>query len=272
MDRITLIKAVSRNLADLVVDTTPASLSGSYIDANELIHPLVDQLRGYHFYIYSGAGNGQSRVVGSFDPTYNRIGFPQSLGSVPSINSNFILTKYWRKADYDNALDRTLGRIQLQYLEDKVATLQLVGSQYEYVVPSGFEYIHTLRLVPTGDSDYEADDETARIFELPQRYWRIEMNPLGSKIVAFDARKIAMDTVHEQYVRIMGQTKITVGTADTSTIPAKLEEYLIAGSSMLLSSQRISEDREWQSKFGIFRDMANALEPYAYTPKRGKQI
>lgn len=272
MDRITSIKAVARNLGDLVADTTGASLTGSFVDVDELIHPLTDQLRGYHFYIYSGAANGQARVVGSFNPAYNRLGFPQPFGSVPSINSNFILTKYWRKADYDNALDRAWGKAKLQYYEEKVATLALVGTQYEYVVPSGFDFINTLRIVPSGDSDYDGVDEVNNVFELTTRYWRVEMNPLGSKIISFDSRKIAMDTVDDRWVRIMGQTQVVVGTTDTSTIPSKLEEYVTNTASMLLASQRIGENREWRDKFAVFRDLSIAAEPYVYTPVRGKQV
>lgn len=272
MDRITAIKAVSRNLGDLVTDSVGASLTGSAVDVADLIHPLADQLRGYHFYIYSGAANGQARVVGSFDPDYNRLGFPQPFGSVPSVNSNFILTKYWRKSDYDNALDRAWGKAKQQYYEDKTATLAIVGTQYEYVVPSGFNFINTLRLIPSANSDYDSVDEVNNVFELPPRYWRVESNPLGTKIISFDSRKIALDTVDAQWVRIVGQTQPVVGTADTATIPSKLEEYVINTASMLLCQQKLSENREWRDRFAAFRDLSIAAEPFVYTPVRGKQV
>jgi hypothetical protein len=272
MDRITAIKAISRNLNDLVTDSVGASLTGSAVDVADLIHPLAEQLRGYHFYIYSGAANGQARVVGSFDPVNNRLGFPQPFGSVPSVNSNFILTKFWRKADYDNALDRAWGKAKLQYMEDKVATMALVPTQYEYVVPSGFDYISDLRVVPSLGSDYDEEDMVNNVFELPPRYWRLEMNPLGSKIISLDPRKVTMDTIGDRWVRIVGQTQLAVGSADTSTIPGRLEEYVLNTATMVLASQRIGEGREWRDKFGVFKGMADSLEPYIYTPARGKQV
>ena len=272
MKKIDAIKAVARNLNDLIIDSTPASITGSSAYFDVLIQPLDEQLRGKHSYIYDGAGAGQARTIGSFTASENMVGFPQSFTTLPSTNSNFLFFHKFLKDDYDNALERVEGIARLEFLEEKVATLQLAGTQYEYAVPSGYEYISTLRLVPSSNSDYDTDDEVSRFHEIPPRFWRIEANPLGSYVIAFDGRKIAMDTVNEEWVRIMGQAKPSSLGTDNATIPENLKEFLIIGASMLLSSQRISEGKEWQSKFYAFRDLYRDIKDSVFTPKRGKKV
>lgn len=274
MDRITAIKATARNLRDLVVDTIPASLTGSFIDAAKLIHPVTNQLQGRDFYIYSGAGNGQERIITGFTPANNRMTFDESFGSMPSINSNFLVFQYFQKDEYDNALDRMIGLAGFKYMQDFVATISAVGTQYEYTVPSGFAYINDIRVVPTASdaSNYTANDYTQRLFELNQRYWHIEANPLGSYLLIFDPRMIDMTVIDGNALRIRGQAKPNIGTLDTSSIPVELEEYVINGASTLLAAQRIDEGGEWKSKFQIFRDRTNELDDYIFRPKRGKPV
>ena len=272
MQRIDVIKSVARNLRDLIVDTVPASLTGTSIDATKLIHPLTGQLKGAEFYIYQGGGVGQQRVVTDFLPANNRLIFEEAFGTIPSINSSFILLKYFAKDEYDNALDRLIGNAKLQYLEDKVATLQIVASQYEYAVPSGFEYIGALKLVPSGSTDYSSDDEVDRIYTLASRYWSIHPNALGTFIIAFDPRKIDLEVIDKEWVNVIGQVQPFIGATDNATIPAPLEEYIVNGASMLLSSQRIDEAQEWRAKFQIFRDTHRTLEQYIYRSRYGKKV
>ena len=273
MNRIGAIKATSINLRDLIVDTFPSSMCATAVYCAELIQPVSDQLKGRDFYIYQSPGNGTDRIVTSFDPAYNKLGFEQPIGSYYNIQtSKFLLFDFFRKTEYDGVLDRMLGIARTKFLEDRVATLQIVGTQYEYLVPSGIDYINMLRCVPSLGSDYESIDETALIFEIAPHYWRIEPNPLGSFVLAFDARKISMDDFDEDWLRIMGQSRINIAATDNATIPAKLEEFIVAGMSMLMASQRIDENREWQSKFYMFRDMYRDLEQYVFTHRRGKPV
>ena len=271
MNRMDSIKASSRNLRDLVVDTVPASLTGSTIDADDLIHPVSGQLKGFNLYLYGGAGAGQARVITDFLPANNRV-VTRGFGSIPSTNSSIVIFEKFRKDEYDNALDRIIGIARGKYLENRVATLSIVATQYEYAVPSGFEYIRALRLVPSGYSDYDADDEVSRIFEFPHTSWRIESNPLGTFIIVFDRRKVSLDSFDEEWVRVIGQAKPFIGATDNATIPEALEEYLIQGTSMMMASQRIDENREWQAKFYMFRDMTRDLEDYIYRHRMGKKV
>ncbi len=273
MDRITAIKAISRNLHDLVVDTIPASMTGTSVDALKLIHPITNQLQGKNFYIYSGAGAGQERTIGSFNTTNRRAVFPEAFITVPSINSNFLVFTHWMKSDYDNAVDRLVGMAKLSYLQYRVATMALAATQYEYLVPSGFDYIGNLRLVPSGsDTDYAADDEVDRIFEIAPSSWLVTANPQGSYTIVFDPRKISLDSLDEEWMTITGQAKLDVAATDNATIPEDIEEYIIAGASAILASERISEGQEWKSKFSIFRQTMDNLEPYVFRHRRGKRV
>ena len=272
MNKITLIKAAARSLHDLIVDAVPVSLTGSSVMANALIQPLPRQLQGKYFYSYSGAGTGQERIIGSLNPSKREILFTEVFGSIPSVNTQFFLTEYWAKSDYDNAVERFIGKARLEFLEEKVATGAIVGSQYEYPVPSGFKYISTLRLVPSSTSDYGGDDKISRIFEIPTRYWRIERNVGGTYLITFDARLIDLDEFDDYNIKIQGQVKPDITATDNAVIPEDLEEYLISGSCALLASQRIGENQEWRTKFAMFRDDFKPLEDYIHRYGYGRKV
>ncbi len=272
MIRIDAVKAVAYNLRDLIADTIPASLAASHVDVAKLVHPITDELKGRDFYIYSGAGVGQQRTVTGFTPANNRLTFDQVFASMPSINSNFLVLDFFSKDEYDYALDRMIGAAKMRYLQEMVATIEIIGTQYEYAVPSGMEFINTFRLVPTGASDYGSDDEVSLGFELPPRYWRVEANPLGSFIVAFDRRKVDLDNYDEQWVRIMGQAKPNVAATDNATIPAEIEEYVVSGATRDMALSRIDEGKRWQTLYYNYRDMNREQEAYIFTARRGKEV
>ena len=272
MDRITAIEAVARNIGDLITDSIPASAAASHVDVARLVQSVTDQLKGRDFYVYGGAGAGQDRIVTGFVPANNRLTFEEVFTTIPSVNSTFLLFNSFTKDDYDNALDRMVGIAETKFLEEKVATMQLVATQFEYAVPSGFEYISTLRLVPSGSSDYELDDYVDRVFEFAPHLWRIEANPLGSFVITFDPRKITLDAFDADWVRVVGQAKPAVSPTDNATIPDDLEEYLIAGASALLSLRKIDEKLEWKTKFYQWRDTTKSLEESIFTYRRGKRV
>ena len=278
MNRVGAIRAISQNLGDLTIDSIVASLTATSIYAADFVFTNEKQLFGKYLYIDTGAGAGQSRVVGSLHPANKFIVFAQSFNSIPSVNSSFVITDYFRKADYDNALDRAIGIARLKYLEDRVATIQLVATQYEYAVPSGFDYITCIRLVPSSHTDYAADSEVDTIFEIPPRDFRVERNPVGSYVIIFDPRRLDMDDYNNELAHVIGQAKPVVAGSDNGTLPADLEEYLIAMSSMLLSSRRMAENQEWVRKFYMFRDEVKGrgneagLEEYIFRHGRGKRV
>lgn len=273
-DRMGIIKNCALNLYDLLVDGIPASLTGSTIDHLNLVQPLSQQLQGAYFYAYSGAGAGQERVVGSFNPTNRRICFPQVFSSLPSINTNFILTKKYPKSQYDNALNRAIGIARMKNLTEKVATLSLVATQYEYAVPTGMEYISTLRLVPSGNTDYAGDSVVDAVWEIAPRFWRIERNAGGSYTISFNPTKINLSPYDKYVVRVNGQAKPDITGTDNATVPAELEEYLTSMTSLLMTMLPDKPD----PKFAIFRDMVKGtpgnpgLEAYISSYPRGRKV
>ena len=275
---IDIIKNSALNLYDLIVDGVPASLTGSTIDHLGLLQPQSPQLQGVNLYIYSGAGAGQERIVGSFSPTNHRLCFPQVFGSVPSLNSNFILTKRFPKSQYDNAIKRAIGIARMKHFSEYVATMALAATQYEYPVPSGMEYINTLRLVPSGNTYYANDAVVDTVFEIPPRVWRIERNYGGSYVISIDPRKINLGGYDKYICRVNGQAKPDIQATDNATIPAQLEEYLTAQTSMLMAALITDQAGKADSKFYLFRDMvkgtptAPGLEDYITSHIRGKQV
>ncbi len=271
MSDISLYEAVARNMRDVAAKGN-GSATGTAFYSAAFIHPVADQLKGKSIYFYEGAGAGQMRTITKSIVGSKSIEVGVTFTTVPSTNSSFLVFNYFEAEDYENAMNRAMGWAKLRHLDEKVATTSIVPTQYEYPVPSGYEYISTLRLVPTGGSnysDYGASDEVSRLFELPSRYWRIEANPLGTFVIAFDPQKIDLNSFDGQAIRIMGQAKPDF----TGTLIAdELEEYIVNAASMLLSSQRMGEGNEWVRKFGIFRDMTKDMENVIFTHPRGKRV
>ncbi len=266
-------KAVALNLGDLLGDISPGTTSAAtYALFDELIQPQASKMKGVYAYIYSGQGAGQSRVVGSFDPSDNETMYDQPFSVVPSLNSNFLFTRHFKYGDYANAIDRMMGMARMKYLDEKVATMQIVATQYEYAVPSGHEYITAIRLVPAGNSDYVADDEVDTVFEFPPRFWRIEPNAGGSFLIAFDPRQIDLSNYGEEWVKVIGQGKPDALGTDNAVVKTDLEEYIVAGATMFLASQKSGENQEWKSKFYMWRDMTRGLEDYVHRTRYGKRV
>ena len=270
--RIDAVREIARNLRDLVVDTTPASLTGSSIDALKLIHPNNNQLRGNPFYSYSGGGPGQSRIITEFLPENNRMTFQELFTTGVSLNTRFFVLDNWEKEEYDSAIDRALGLAREVYREDVSGTIGVVGSQYEYAVPSGMTDIHTIRIVPSGNTNYQGDTEVRDIFEFPPHLWRIEVKPTGSHVITFDPRRIRLSQFDNEVVEIMGQQRPIVAGTDNAKIPEDIFEFVVAKASTRMAGQRINEDQEWLLKFRELRADAKTLEDHIFRPRRGKPV
>jgi len=269
MANISVYESIARNLGDLMIKGTPTNATATAFESNALIHPLTDQLKGREVYFFTGGGAGQARTITAFTPGSNHAVVDPQFSTVPSSNSQFLMFSHWVGEDYENAMNRAMGKTKLIHLNESVATLALVATQYEYLVPSGFEYISNLNLVPSGNTDYGNDDEVNRIFELPPRYWNVLPNAKGSYVIAFDPRKINLDTVKDKWINVVGQTKPDfAGTI----ISEELQEYIINHASMLLASQRIGENKEWSEKFRLFKDIVKDLEIYIHSNKYGRRV
>lgn len=264
-----IYEPIGRNIGDILAQGTPTGATGTTLDSNILIHPLTDQLKGLSAYIYEGEGAGQYRIITAFAPANNRITVEPAWATIPTANSNFLIFRHFKAEDYSNAYNRAVGKCRLVNLIDYVATTALVATQYEYTVPSGMEWINTLRFVPSSGSDYADISDIRRIFELPSRYWRVERNQGGSYTISLDPRMVNLDDYDGQIIRINGQAKPDFGGTN---IPEELQEYIITHASMLMASQRITESQEWRTKFYMFRDETRDLENYVYSHAFGKKV
>src|SRR3990167_6127739 len=246
---VSIYESIGRNLGDVFAKGTPTGATGTTFDSNVLVNPNAQQLVGKEVFWYSGGGAGQARLVASFDPANNRIIHEQGYETIPTANSSFIIFNQFRSEDYESAMNRSIGKARSLHLDDYVATLSIIATQYEYSVASGMEFISTLRFVPSNGSDYEAVEDIRRIFELPPRFWRIEGNQGGSRIIAIDPRQVNLSNYDGQICRMEGQAKPDfVGTQ----VSDSLQEFVIDYASMILASQK--DGNEWARRYYMFRD------------------
>ena len=272
---ISIYESIARNLGDVEVKGVPTGCTPTSLDYHRFMNPLSETLVGKEVFIYSGGGAGQSRMIASYSPSSKRIIIDGPWDTTPTANSKFLIFSHFFTEEYESAMNRAIGMAKPLYLIDKVATMQLAATQYEYAVPSGMEYIRTLRLVPSGNTDYGADDEVNRAFEFPPRYWRIESNPGGSYVISFDSRKLDLDNYDKEVVYIMGQAKAEFGA---TTLPSDVEEYIIAHCSMQLAAQKTLEGDAWQRLFYMYRDQVGGrgttpgLEAYIFKYGQGRKV
>jgi len=270
--KISIIQQVARNCRDLIVDSVPASYSGSSIDIAKLIHPRVGQLKGKFLYIYSGSLAGVDRVITGFEPANNRVSFDQVFGSLPGDADQMIITDFWEYSEYSNMLNQAMRIARNHFLQDVSATLDMVATQSEYPVPSGMEYVNSLRVVPSGNTNYAADSYASSVFVIEPRMFRIEKTPVGSSVIVIDPRQVELSTFDDSWFRVMGQAKPSILENDSDVVPDDLEAYLIARTTMLISEQRAVENKFWSTKFKTYALMTSDLEEYIYRNAYGKRV
>ena len=271
MNRYDAIEAIARNIGDYYTGGTSSSATATTIDAAFLVEQVTGQIGGYWLYARTGT-IGQSRVTTDSVPASNRVVVAQTLNPIPT-QSYFTIFRQIPKDQYDHALDTAIRRAKRHYLEDSVATMQMVATQYEYPVPSGMAFVNSIQIVPSGGSDYGSDDEVDRIFHL-DGLWHIRPNPEGSRVIVFDPRDIDMDVVDEELVKVFGQAELSVGDYDHSTIPDKLEDYVTNYAAMVISASKISnvEGDPWRAKFQLYKNLADETEPYIHVRARGQEV
>ncbi len=266
---ISIYEPIGRSIGDVLVQGTPTGATATTMDSNVLIFPDAQKLKGKELFLFEGQGAGQARTITLFDPSTNRVTIEPQFSIVPTADTKFLIFEHYQVQDYENAMNRSMGKVKLRHLVDMVATASFVATQYEYAVPSGMEWISTLRLIPSGNSAYRDHIDIRNIFEIPPRFWRIEANQGGSYIIAIDPRQINLNDFNGQIFDIKGQSKPDFGG---TLIEEDLQEYIIMNSSMLLTSQRVMEDQEWRNKFIMFRDEVRTLEDYIVRNGRGKHV
>jgi hypothetical protein len=274
---ISLYESVGRRIGDIFAKGTPSNCTATTFDSRILIQRQESQLRGKEVFWYSGAGAGQSRTVASFDPANNRVIHEEQYDINPDASSKYIIFDKFRTEDYESAMNRAIGKVGLGYLGEMSATMAIVATQGDYPVPSGMAFVENIRFVPSQGTDYGALTNTRNTFELPPRYWNIEGNQGGSRLIVFDPRKVNIANYDGQICRIEGQCRQDfTGTL----IPSDVQEYVIAYAAMELASQK--DGSEWSRRFYLLRDeikgksdgynSSPGLEDLIYRQGRGRKV
>ena len=273
-EQVSLYETIARNLGVIMAKGVPSQCTGTTFESNVLISRDSSEYVGKDVFWYQGAGAGQSRICGSFLPTNNRVVFENPFETIPTHStSRFIIFKEFRTEDFDNSMNRSIGKAKLINLQEYVGTIAVVATQYEYAVPSGMEFIDNIRLVPSTGSDYGNVDKIRTVFHLPQRLWHIEGNVGGTRMIAFDSRFINLDNFDKQICRVEGQAKPDFSG---TLINADVEEFVIANSSMLMAG--LKEGKVWERLFYMFRDevkgrgLSYGLESTIACAGRGRKV
>lgn len=273
METVSIYESIARNLGDIYAKGTGTNCTATTAQSNALTFPNSQQLSGKEIYWYSGAGAGQARIIASFNVGSHAVIHDYKYDTTPSDNPKFLIFRKFRAEDYESAVNRAIGKVRLVHLDDFVATMALNATQYEYVVPSGMEWISTIKFVPSAGSDYRSNDDIKNISELPPRFWRIEGNQGGSRIIAFDSKQVNLNNFDKQICRVEGQCKPDFNGTNVSE---SLQEYVITHASMVMAGT----DKEFDKLFYMMRNEIQGkpqsgqpgLENYIYSNPRGRKV
>ncbi len=256
MNRIEVETAVARLLGDLLLEGTVDTANTSSIADTELVFALPGQLRGNDLYIHTATSvtlAHQSRVVAT--SLVGSIGVTPAFTISPTTGDKYNLYNKFKHADYLNAFNTAIRRAREIGMVEAIATLGLVATQWEYAVPSGFKYIHEIRVVPSANTNYELETT----FPLPRGSWLVRTMPNGTQVIAFDPRFVDMGGIDKEIAHVYGQRKpddMTVPTAN-SEVP---ENFLIYQTAALLALQKIVEGTEWDTRYKYFITEARKAE------------
>ncbi len=246
--KIDIIKEVLRGIEALVVDSKCLSATADNLKDDNVPFTTTTELRGAYLYAYgTPTHTAFSRVISGF------VGIPTiqvapswGTNSAPTAGQSYMIIRGYKVDDIQQVVKRAMQEAGKWHFITMVGTLPLVGSTYEYPVPSGFLYIDTMHFVPTSGSD----TSTLSVYKLTNHMWGVE-----NKKIVFDPRYIDLGSFDAEYVRIFGQGKPAPLDNDHDTYDDLLENYLIAHSIRELTRRRIGEGAEWKRKYDTMREI-----------------
>ena len=264
MNKITLMPAISRKLGDFVLDGVVGTMfAGNVVKDERIVAESNNQLKGFQFYCYQGVGFNQPRTIVENNVGSMTITVAPSLGTIPTIGDKYYLTKRFGYDDYSSAIDESMRRAKFLNLIPYTATMSLVGTQYEYAVPSGFRYIHELHFVPTGSSDYMIES----YYPMDRRAWDIHRNPVGTYTIYLDPRFYNPASNISGMILVNGQrSPIELGTPTANSEVD--EDFIIAFSAAILSNRLIDEGNAWLQRYLSFKQESDRLESAIFTYPR----
>ena len=165
-----LRREVARKVDDLLWSSRVTATSTDY-------GQLVDTTFPKNLVVDSGWVNFNRAQItyesryASYDAENSKVFVSSDFGAYPHIGDEFDILRE-QKALYDNAIDLAIDEARYKFLRNKLdETLLLVADTYEYTLPQGIDFIHTIRMDKDGDERYEDT--------IPDRHWELV---LGRKI------------------------------------------------------------------------------------------
>lgn len=244
MNRQDLETSIARILGDLLIEGIVDSGNGNSIADTELVFAETGLLRGMDIHFKQTTSPTISDLARTI-ATYSQgsLGFIPSLAFAPTVGDTYNIYKSLRHADYKAAIEDAHRRASELYLVETSATLALVATQWEYAVPSGFKYIHSIRLVPSVGTDYETLDSLGfNIYQqLDRGSWTVRTLPNGSRVIAFDPRYLSLDNYNNYAAIVEGQRRPGSLSSPTFSIEPAIDGYIFASARAMLAPRLIRD-------------------------------
>ena len=267
MEKRDIEYAVAMMLGDLLLDgkitAIGTSSDGRYIEDSRMVYPLADQLVGKELYIHTSAIASASDLfstITKFIPGSNAASLtPDFSPAVPTVADRYFIYNRFRHDDYGFAINQALRQLRHTTLLPMMATMELVGTQFEYAVPSGFKYLNSIYLVPSGSTDYQDWWDSYR---LPRNSWEVRANPAGSMTLVFDPAYIDLDDYDEELVHVLGQRRpaeLPDYNSETDS-HQDYENYITNKAASLLAITKLRESQDWVALFSATNMEAMRLE------------
>ena len=259
MNKIELVRRISDVLGDLIIEGTADAADGGSITDTELTYPLADQPKGHNLYIHTGQGAGQSALIASFNTgSYAAIPVP-SFATVPTGGDQYFVFKEHTWNQYSRLVDMAVIHAARIGANPFTATLNIVGTQYRYPVPSGFKYVNRIAMAPSGSSDYDLENR----FTISRKGWSIRMDSSGTFCIYFNPQYISMADFAGETLQVMGMKAIPTLSSPTSNWEGP-DDYVINHALMHLANQKMTgaEGEGWLRRYYAYRNEVDKLEKH----------
>jgi hypothetical protein len=207
------LATIRQNLAQVMGEAftgTPDSnlATGTFGNAPLAVYP-DDYFNDWHGRFYEGTHKDTSFVVTDFAKSSGVVSFDPDLGTAVNASDKFELRPNISTDQLNTFINLSISMVEREALEDVVdETVVLQSSTFEYLIPTGLEYIDRI-YQETGTSDkYDVS-----LNEIDYKHWRI-LHSTPPKIW-FDSNYVALTA--DRNLRIIGQRKPVQLTKDADT-------------------------------------------------------
>ena len=261
MNKIELAKAIATRLGDLMVDGTVDGATANTLQDIELLFPVDDQCKGFGLYIHTSAlAADQDKIVSAFTAASHSLTVVPTFGVTPTIGDLYYLFERFRWRDYSEAINDAMRAARRVSLLPYTATMNIVGTQDAYPIPSGFDSINQLVVIPSGASNYDLDNWR----DIPRQCWDIHKDAVGTYNLYFDPRFIELSNYDGRPAMVIGQRKPVLLSTPTTNAEVD-DDFLVNFALADLALRRVGEGEEWYRKSYQYLLRARELERLIFT-------